>query len=46
MVLNYLIYWVKPTEKFLSGLIRDDPGIHEANSVLREAGIHTNPQIL
>jgi hypothetical protein len=41
-VLKYLVYWLIPGEKYLSGLVRDDPEISEAIKVLRSAGIRTN----
>jgi hypothetical protein len=46
MLLKYLVYWVVPAEKYLSGLVRDEPGIREANEALREVGIRTNLQLL
>ena len=46
MLLKYLVYWVVPAEKYLNGLVRDAPGIHEAIAVLRELGVRTNLQLL
>jgi len=45
-VLKYLVYWFIPTEKYLSGLVRDDPAISEAIKVLRGLGIRTNLDLL
>lgn len=45
-VLKYLIYWFIPMEKFLSGLVRDDPPILEAIQLLRGMGISTNLGLL
>jgi hypothetical protein len=46
MVLKYLIYWFIPAEKYLSGLVRDDPDALEAIKVLNGLGIRTNLQLL
>jgi hypothetical protein len=45
-VLKYLVYWFIPGEKYLSGLVRNDPSISEAIKVLGGIGIKTNLQIL
>ena len=45
-VLTYLIYWFIPGEKYLSGLVRDDPGISQAIKVLAGLGIRTNLHLL
>jgi hypothetical protein len=45
-VLKFLIYWFIPGEKYLSGLIRDDPDINHAIKVLGELGIRTNLELL
>jgi hypothetical protein len=45
-VQKYLIYWFIPTEKYLSGLVRDDPPITDAIKVLREVGVRTNLELL
>jgi hypothetical protein len=45
-VLKYLIYWFIPGEKYLSGLVRDNPEITEAIKVLRESGVRTNLDLL
>jgi len=46
MVLKYLIYWFIPNEKYLNGLVRDDPQISDAIKVLGELGIRTNLELL
>ncbi len=45
-VLKYLVYWCIPGEKYLSGLVRDDPTISAAIKALRELGVRTNLDIL
>jgi len=45
-VLKFLIYWVIPNEKYLSGLVREDSCISEAIKVLAELGIRTNLELL
>ena len=45
-LLKYLIYWFIPGEKYLSGLVRDDPASSAAIKVLGEAGVRTNLQLL
>lgn len=45
-VLKYLLYWVIPTEKYLSGLVRGDPASSEAIKILGEQGVRTNLQLL
>ena len=45
-VLKYLLYWVVPGEKYLSGLVRDDPDTSQAIKVLGGLGVRTNLQIL
>jgi hypothetical protein len=45
-VLKYLIYWFIPGEKYLSGLVREDPEINRAIKVLGEKGIRTNLELL
>jgi hypothetical protein len=46
-VLKYLIYWVIPMEKYLSGLVRDDDQTTlQAIQTLREIGIRTNLELL
>jgi len=45
-VLKYLLYWVIPTEKYLSGLVRDDPTASNAIKILGGLGVRTNLQIL
>ncbi len=45
-VLKFLIYWFIPGEKYLSGLIRDDPDINHAIKVLSKFGIRTNLELL
>lgn len=46
MLLKYLIYWFIPSEKYLSGLVRDDPDIQAAIKALSRCGIRTNLQLL
>jgi hypothetical protein len=45
-VLKYLIYWFIPGEKYLSGLVRDDPYIQNAIKVLGGLGVRTNLELL
>jgi hypothetical protein len=45
-VLKYLIYWFIPTEKYLSGLIQDDPIAKGAIEVFSGSGIRTNLDLL
>jgi len=45
-VLKYLVFWVVPMEKPLSGLVRDDPHTSDAIKVLRGLGIRTNLGLL
>ena len=45
-VLKYLIYWFIPNEKYLSGLVRDDPSMSEAIKVLGGLGVRTNLELL
>jgi hypothetical protein len=45
-VLKYLVYWFIPSEKYLSGLVRNDPASSEAIRVMAEHGIRTNLQLL
>lgn len=45
-VLKYLLYWFIPGEKYLSGLVRNDPASSEAIKVMAEHGIRTNLQLL
>ncbi len=45
-VLKYLIYWVVPMEKLLSGLIFADPGRLEVVHILRDIGVRTNLELL
>jgi hypothetical protein len=46
MLLKYLIYWFIPAEKYLSGLVRDDPEAMGAIKVLSGLAIRTNLQLL
>jgi hypothetical protein len=41
-VLKYLVYWVIPMKKQLSGLIREDVAMSDAVKALRPLGIRTN----
>jgi hypothetical protein len=43
---KYLIYWFIPMEKYMSGLVKDDPVIRDALKVLRGIGIRTNLDLL
>ena len=45
-VLKYLVYWVIPMEKPLSGLVPGNPFLSEALKTLREVGIRTNLDLL
>lgn len=45
-LLKYLVYWFIPGEKYLSGLIRDDPVLKDAINVLGNLGVRTNLQLL
>src|SRR4030042_306787 len=45
-VMKYLIYWFIPPEKYLGGLVRNDPSISDAIKVLAGLGIRTNLQLL
>ena len=45
-ILKYLIYWFIPGEKYLSGLIRDDPETGDAVKILQGIGIRTNLELL
>jgi hypothetical protein len=45
-LLKYLIYWFIPNEKYLSGLVRNDPSIIDAIKVLHGLGIRTNLELL
>lgn len=46
LVLKYLVYWLIPSEKYLSGLVRADSEILEAIKVLRESEVRTNLEML
>ncbi len=46
MVLKYLVYWLIPGEKYISGLVQGDPEILEAIKILRESGVRTNLEML
>ncbi len=45
-VLKYLIYWVIPSEKYLSSLVWPDSNLQEAILALRPAGLRTNLGLL
>jgi hypothetical protein len=45
-VLKYLLYWVIPGEKYLSGLVRGELYLHEAIRNLHEIGIRYNLELL
>jgi hypothetical protein len=44
--LKFLIYWLIPGEKYLSGLVRPDPANTDAVMALRAAGVRTNLELL
>ncbi len=46
MVLKFLVYWLIPGEKYLSGLVRAEPEVLDAIKVLREQGVRTNLELL
>ncbi len=46
LVLKYLVNWLIPGEKYLSGLVRDDPKILDAIKELQATGIRTNLELL
>jgi len=46
ILLKYLIYWVIPNEKYLSGLVRGDPHILQAIKILGGLGVRTSLQLL
>ena len=45
-LLKYLVYWLIPAEKYMSGLVQPDPDIINAIKVLRIYGIRTNLELL
>lgn len=45
-VLKFLVYWLVPGEKYLSGLVREEPAVKEELLVLRSAGVKTNLDLL
>jgi len=45
-LLKYLVYWFIPAEKYLSGLVRDDPSTSAAIQRLGALAIRTNLQLL
>jgi Domain of unknown function (DUF4332) len=45
-VLKFLVYWFIPNQKYLSGLVRDDPETLAAIKMLRDFGIRTNLDML
>lgn len=45
-VLKYLVYWVIPAKKYLTGLVRQDEPILDAIKALCSLGIRTNLDIL
>jgi hypothetical protein len=46
IALKYLIYWFIPGEKYLSGLVRDNPYIQDALKVLGGLDVRTNLELL
>jgi hypothetical protein len=46
MLLKFLVYWFIPAEKYLSGLVRDDPDVTNTIKILAELGLRTNLQLL
>jgi len=45
-MLKYLVYWVIPSKKLLSGLVSHDSPTNDAIQILRNRGIRTNLDIL
>jgi hypothetical protein len=45
-LLKFMVYWFIPGEKYLSGLVRDDPSISNALERLAGLGVRTNLQLL
>jgi hypothetical protein len=45
-VLKFLVYWCIPGEKYLSGLVRDDPAASAAIKTLGGIGVRTNLDLL
>ncbi len=45
-LLKYLIYWLIPGEKYISGLVQANPEINRAIKVLGECGVRTNLELL
>ena len=45
-LLKYLIYWIIPMKKYLSGLVGNDPSLSEAAKILRGVGVRTNLDML
>jgi hypothetical protein len=45
-VLKYLLYWFIPAEKYLSGLVRNNPASSQASKVMAKHGVRTNLQLL
>ncbi len=45
-VLKFMVYWLIPSEKYLGGLVRNDPEITGAIKVLAEVGVKNNLQLL
>ena len=46
VVLKYLLYWVIPGEKYLSGLVQNDPALRQAIQALGGVGVRSNLQLL
>jgi hypothetical protein len=46
MLLKFMVYWFIPGEKYLSGLVRNDPSTSTAIQALASLGIRTNLQLL
>ncbi len=45
-LLKFIVYWLIPNEKYMSGLVRNDEDAVKAIKVLQEAGIRTNLEVL
>jgi hypothetical protein len=46
VLLKFLVYWFIPNQKYLSGLVRDDPGTLAAIKILRDFSVRTNLDML
>jgi hypothetical protein len=46
VLLKFLVYWFIPNQKYLSGLVQEDPSIQSAIQTLRQYGVRTNLEML